>query len=80
MTKLTAYEFNLLQGTDLVVNLIRNKVKLNIEHVNWLDDFMGINSRGLYYTVPYGDDYYIVYCEHAADAENIRRIAERDDS
>ena len=78
MTKLDPFEINLLQGTDLIVSMIKNKIKLDLAHVEWLDDFMSINSRGLYYVLlDEPSDHCIVYCEFAADAENIIRIAER---
>lgn len=81
MTKLNTYEFNLLQGTELVVSMIKNKIKMHLSHIEWVDDFMSINSRGLYYVTPHCDnEHCIVYCEFAADAENITRIAERGSS
>lgn len=75
MLKLNPSEFELLKGTDLIIDMLRARVAIPVEHVEWLDNFMDINGTGLYYPVV-GTEQVIVYCERAVDAENITRIVQ----
>lgn len=79
MLKLNASEFELLKGTEVVVNMLRARAVVPVKHVEWIDTFMEVNGTGLYYPAV-GTEHVVVYCERAVDAENITRIVENYDS
>lgn len=79
MLKLNASEFEMLKGTEVIVNMLRSRAVVPVKHVEWLDTFMNINGTGLYYSAV-SAEHVVVYCERAVDAENITRIVENYDS
>jgi hypothetical protein len=76
MLSLNSNEFMMLAGTDVIVNMIRNRVKVPLEHVEWLEDFMDINGSGLYHA-SVNEHCVLVYFEQAIDAENVNRIIQK---